>query len=309
MKVWKCIHRNLYRESSMAEEETEDQKIAQNDRIVMHNQMLSNTVQFGRIVEKGDGDPTIPEQGAFVLVHIGGEEKGSYTRNWMQWISNRSGYDATWCKPEIDEQVVVLAPSGNLKLGVVIGVIPRGDWLSFPEKNDFNAAPKAEQKIPDAKLEHQHLQVYKDGSRLSYDRQTHALEFLFKEKPEDEPGLDFSISLNGDNGQLTIKFGSGDEPKASVEMSTEKGFKFTMGENFIDFNGEDISFKSKKFIIDTEEISFKSKKYALDSSDGMQVKSKKFNFDDSVEIKAVSSKLTLDAGTKLEISSSGADVS
>lgn len=285
-----------------------------NDDIVRHDQMLSNAVLLGRIVEPAGTDPKKPKDGPCVLVHIGGEDKGSFTRNWMPWTTSRSGYDACWWKPEVDEQVLVLAPSGNLKLGIVVGVLPRGNWLGFPEKNDFKSAPKAPNTVPAEADEYKHLRVYKDGSTVSYDREKHTLELLLKNKPEDKkPGLSCSVLVKDADGQLSLKFGDpeADPPKTNIDISAEKGVKVAVDKNSVEFTKDGIKIVIGENFIECNkdgEATFKCKKLTLDTSDGLVVKSKKFNWDDSAEFKGEQSKITLTAGTTLEISSSGADV-
>jgi phage baseplate assembly protein gpV len=283
-----------------------------NDDIVRQDQMLSNAVLLGRIVEPAGTDPKKPEAGPCVLVHIGGEDKGTFTRNWMPWITSRAGYDACWWKPEADEQVLVLAPSGNLKLGIIVGVLPRGKWLAFPEKNDFKAAPKAPNAVPAEAEEYKHLRIYKDGSSIGYDRETHTLELLLKGKPDDEkPGLSCSVLLKDKDGQMSLKFGDADPPKTSIDVSAENGVKVAVDKNSVEFNKDSIKIVIGENSVECNkdgEMTFTCKKLTFDASDGFVVKSKKFNFDDSVEFQAKGSKITLTAGTSLEISSSGADV-
>lgn len=258
----------------------ENADVETSDQLTQHNHMLSNSILFGRIVEKTADDPEQPTTYACVLVHIGGIEKNSFTRNWMRWTSARSGYDAEWWQPEIDEQVLVLAPSGNLNLALIVGVIPRGQWLNFPEKNDFSAAAKPEQKIPALDKAHQHIRRYKDGTTSTYDRDTHSFALSLKEKPEEDPGIDTLLALKEKNGQLSIKFGDASSPKTSIELSTENGIKLSVGENFIE--------------IKEDAITIKSKTLSLDISDDITGKSKK---------------ITLDGGSKIVIDSSAVDVS
>lgn len=303
--------------------EIPDQDTRLNDDVVQHDQMLSNAVLLGRIVEPAGADPKKPEDGPCVLVHVGGEEEGTFTRNWMPWVTSRSGYDADWWKPEIDEQVLVLAPSGNLKLGIVVGVLPRGNWLAFPEDNDFTAKAEPPNAIPQQGEEHKHLRVYKDGAGVSYDREKHELELFLnrdthkqevslKGNPEDEkPALSCSVLLEDKDGQLSLKFGDADSPKTSIDVSTENGVKVVVDENSVQFDKDCIKIAIGESSIECNkdgETTFKCKKLTLDASDGFVVKSKNFNFDDSAEFQAKGSKITLTAGTTLEIGSSGADV-
>jgi len=265
-----------------------------NDVMSQQEQMLSNSVQFGRIVEKTDTDPKPPTDIASVLVQVGGEKEGTFTRNWMPWTVARSGLDAVWWQPEVDEQVLVMAPSGNLALGVVVGVLPRGKWLSFGEKNDFSKAPAAPHTQPPEATAYQHIMRYKDGTSVSFDRETHAMDVELREKAEEDPGVSLNITLKEKKGVFTLLLGDAAEPKTKVEFSTENGVKLGVGENYIELKEDCITLKSKTLVID--------------AADGFTMTSKNINFDDSAEINATSEKITLKAGTTLEISSGGADV-
>ena len=72
-----------------------------------HDQMLSGVVQIGRVKDKEAGDPQPPKGPPMVLVQIGGDENGTFTRTWMPWLAQRAGYDADWWMPDFEEQVLV----------------------------------------------------------------------------------------------------------------------------------------------------------------------------------------------------------
>ena len=191
--------------------------------VAKHDFMLSNTVQIGKIVAPEEGDPPKPATGAFVLVQIGGEEPKTYTRNWMPWLARRAGLDAEWWKPDVDEQVLVLAPSGNLALGVVAGSIYRGARVYFPDGTDLSQSltdgSRPEHLPPECgnhteadltkhtshSAEHVHRQIYRDGTTMEYDSVLHALTYDIKRKQQDEyPSVSLNAALEENKGSVSI---------------------------------------------------------------------------------------------------------
>jgi len=81
---------------------------------------------------------------------------GKITTAWLPFIAARAHDHVTWCPPEVGEQVVVVAPTGDLAQGVVIGAIYRN---AYP-------APESRPTIDRT--------VYADGSSVAYDREAHA---------------------------------------------------------------------------------------------------------------------------------------
>ena len=204
--------------------------------VAKHDFMLSNTVQIGRVVAPEKGDPPKPKTGAFVLVHIGGEEPKSYTRNWMPWLSRRAGLDAEWWKPDLDEQVLVLAPSGNLAIGVVAGSIYRGTRMYFPPSVDLTKAAGSDsvERLPaecsahaEADLtnhtaqsaEHIHKQVYRDGTTMQYDSILHNLAYQLKRShAEESPSVSLNSTLGESSGTVVLTLGEPDGSKPILSL-------------------------------------------------------------------------------------------
>lgn len=145
-----------------------------------HTTMLGGVSRLGKVVEFKDGDQQEPKDGIpRVLVQIGGSSEGSFIRNWMPWTTARAGYDGEWWAPERDEQVLVIAPSGNLTQGIIVGSLFRGA-LTFDTAGDI--APR--DPIPDAAKKEIHQRIYKDGSAITYDRNRHQYSLAMKETPK-----------------------------------------------------------------------------------------------------------------------------
>lgn len=82
-------------------------------------------------------------------------ESGGITTTWLPWLTTRAGADATWWAPEPGEQVLLLAPSGELAQAVVLPAI-------------YQAAHPAPTDSQD-----KHRTQYSDGAALEYDRAAH----------------------------------------------------------------------------------------------------------------------------------------
>lgn len=106
---------------------------------------LANVISIGRIMAVD------PAQG---LAQV--DMDGPNT-DWIPWVTPRAGGDRTYWCPEVGEQVVVAAPSGELGNAVIIGALFQ----------DAHPEPAASADI--------HRTVYADGSVVEYDRAAHRL--------------------------------------------------------------------------------------------------------------------------------------
>ncbi len=123
--------------------------------------MLSNLITFAKVV-------ALDEVAAKVRV-----KAGEITTAWLSVATLRAGEDRHWWLPEVGEQVVVLAPSGDLSQGVVMGSL-------FSERYPPNDKEKTK-----------HTSSYQDGAVFAYDREQHH----------------YSIQLPAD-GKLSITMGN-----------------------------------------------------------------------------------------------------
>ncbi len=119
----------------------------------------------------GHGDPDSADLARRVanLLRLGTVDEADYEKarvrvaigkvktGWLPWITLRAGPDATWWAPELGEQVLVLAPCGNLGQGIVLGALYQ---QAFP-------APASSADISTAR--------WKDGTTVIYDRAAHRL--------------------------------------------------------------------------------------------------------------------------------------
>jgi phage baseplate assembly protein V len=80
---------------------------------------------------------------------------GPMTTGWLPWLAPKAGPDRAWHAPEPGEQVLVIAPGGDLEHGVVVGSIYR---QAYPP-------PAASADITRA--------LWQDGAVMEYDRAQH----------------------------------------------------------------------------------------------------------------------------------------
>lgn len=79
---------------------------------------------------------------------------GEIITTWLPWSTWRAGATATWSAPTVGEQVLILAPSGDLAGAVVLPAI----------YTDAHPAPSSSPS--------QHVTRYPDGATISYDHAT-----------------------------------------------------------------------------------------------------------------------------------------
>jgi phage baseplate assembly protein V len=99
---------------------------------------LANIIRLGQIFE-------IDYEAAKARVKIGDLET-----DWLPWITSNSGANKDWNPPEIDEQVMILSPCGELNQGVIFPSLYRGN------------APENSGNIQSV--------TFADGSKISFDR-------------------------------------------------------------------------------------------------------------------------------------------
>ncbi|WP_430415843.1 phage baseplate assembly protein V [Marinobacter adhaerens] len=101
---------------------------------------LANLIRFGTIEQ-------LDEENALARVRC-----GEILTDWLSWRTNRAGPDRDWWALEPGEQVILLAPSGELNQAVIVGSINR----------DLFPAPGNRKTL--------HRIQYQDGTTKDYDR-------------------------------------------------------------------------------------------------------------------------------------------
>ncbi|MBA8757690.1 phage baseplate assembly protein V [Wolbachia pipientis] len=110
------------------------------------NRKLANIIRIGLIKE-------VDYEKARVRVQV-----GEFLTDWLPWITSKAGRDRSWFAPNIDEQVIVLSPYGELSLGVVLPAIYQEKYPPPENKKEISSV------------------VFKDGTKLSYEQEKHHLK-------------------------------------------------------------------------------------------------------------------------------------
>lgn len=117
--------------------------------LVEISRRLENLIRVGVIAETD-------YNAARVRVTYGIDEDGTPTNtDWLPWLTQRASNDVDWCAPEINEQVLLICPSGDLAQGFVLPAIYQNNHpapLNVETKRRVNFA---------------------DGSFIEYDRAAH----------------------------------------------------------------------------------------------------------------------------------------
>ncbi|MBP2227550.1 phage baseplate assembly protein V [Azospirillum agricola] len=113
-------------------------------------------------------DPVETERRLSNVVHYGTVEEADYAKarlririgenvtTWIPWAASRAGGDRSWHPPEVGEQILLVAPGGDLNQACVLGSV-------YQTKH---GAPADKATVTRT--------VWKDGATLEYDRETHA---------------------------------------------------------------------------------------------------------------------------------------
>ncbi|NMY84524.1 phage baseplate assembly protein V [Pseudomonas sp. WS 5411] len=109
------------------------------------SRMLENLIRLGVIAEVQMVPPRVKVK------------TGELTTAWLPWLALRAGADREWDPPTVDEQVILISPSGQLANGVVITGLPSGH---IPANGDRPGL---------------HRRTYSDGTVIEYDSVAHHL--------------------------------------------------------------------------------------------------------------------------------------
>jgi len=110
------------------------------------NRKLANIIRVGVVKE-------IDYEKARVRVKV-----GEFLTDYLPWITHRAGEDKSWSPPNVNEQVMVLSPCGELSLGVVLPAIYQQKYFAPECRKTAN------------------ILEFGDGTKLSYDSGKNHLE-------------------------------------------------------------------------------------------------------------------------------------
>ncbi|RRV04438.1 phage baseplate assembly protein V [Pseudomonas sp. v388] len=131
------------------------------------SRLIENLIRFGTIADVQMSPPRVRVK------------SGSLTTGWLPWLAFRAGNDVEWDPPSVDEQVVLLSPSGQVSNGLVITGIYSD---AIPANGDHETL---------------HRRTYRDGAVIEYDSSTHQLRAQLPEGGTTELISDGGIRLVG----------------------------------------------------------------------------------------------------------------
>ncbi|QDH18411.1 phage baseplate assembly protein V [Wolbachia endosymbiont of Carposina sasakii] len=136
------------------------------------NRKLANIIRIGLVKE-------VDYEKAKVRVKI-----GEFLTDWLPWITSKAGKDRDWFPPDIDEQVMIFSPLGELSLGVVLGGIYQEKYPAPENKKEINSIK------------------FQDGTKFTYDKGKHHLEIEVVDKITLKAG---ESSIEMTKGEISLK--------------------------------------------------------------------------------------------------------
>lgn len=160
-------------------------------RVTELERRMSNLVQIGKIT-----DTDYP--GARVQVTI-----GELVTGWLPWLTTRASGDISYWAPEIEEQVLVFSPYGELALGVVLPALYQNQYPAGIDTPEI------------------HRTIYKDGTSIEYDRENKRLNATLSEGGVVNLVANGGVNITGNthiDGTLTVT----QDTKISGALTVEK---------------------------------------------------------------------------------------
>lgn len=107
--------------------------------------LLENLIRLGTIAQVQMAPPRVRVK------------TGELLSGWLPWLATRAGAAIEWDPPTLDEQVLVLSPSGHLASGIVLTGLYSESIPANGDRSDL------------------HRRTYSDGAIVEYDSTTHQL--------------------------------------------------------------------------------------------------------------------------------------
>ena len=163
---------------------------------------LANVVRAGTVAEVDLAAPR-------ARVRYGADPDGNpVLTGWLPWIGHAAGADRAWRPPSVGEQVVLLAPYGELSAG----------WILPGAYSENFAAPDASGA--------KHVLAYRDGAVVFYDSEAHALSAVLPEGATAALNAPGGITVTGDvtiDGDLAVRGNASATGDVEADGSVEAG--------------------------------------------------------------------------------------
>jgi phage baseplate assembly protein V len=109
------------------------------------SRLLENLIRFGTVAEVQMQPPRVRVK------------TGDLLTGWLPWIAARAGLDQDWDPPTVNEQVILLSPSGQLANGVALTGVFSDEHAANGDRPGLNR------------------RTYRDGAVIEYDCIAHHL--------------------------------------------------------------------------------------------------------------------------------------
>lgn len=238
--------------------------------------MIARLVRLAKVVETND-------QGQVKVI------ADEITSPWLSCMTPRAAKTATWTPFEVDEQVLLLCPSGDLAQGIVIGALYQE---AFP-------APSA--------AVYKRVIQFEDESRLAYDQKKHQLQVNLA---TDEALLQVRSEANIDQvakQNFTLTTEEGDitgTAKNMITLTADTSIALVVGENSLTLDANGIQIKAKQVQFDvTNTLGANAQDIQLGSKGATSIDAKgslKLEAGSSVDIKG-SSSVKVDGGGSVKV--------
>lgn len=173
--------------------------------------LLNNTVLVGTVID-------IDHKTAMSTVNVlpeGVAEDLQAINIQAYWIQRRAGWDSEWWAPEVNEQVVLLCPEGDLNFAIIIGSLPYKSNKAGENRDtkiEFTTPQELRGFIKDDELWSKHYLSYADGTSVLYDKEKHRYEIRVaaSDKPDDTTAnkrktTAIAVSVDARTGAVNIK--------------------------------------------------------------------------------------------------------
>ena len=245
--------------------------------IVDQERLISNIVLLGRVVST-DYKTDLGR----VCVQIG-PEKEKDSMFFLPWLRRRGGLDWEWWAPEVDEQVVILSPDGDLNRAVIVGSLPysklKESIIPDSQRRSLEEGEKPPSDSEKKKKElSSHVMRYGDKTEISYDKKKHLYQASFTENKT----VKFTVDALKDKEKISV----------AIKESVKTDLDATPDKESISINVKEIGVKlsaepSKEFV----DLKIKNSVLCnLSAEDGKE----------SVEIKVKDVKAKIDASSGSE---------
>lgn len=122
--------------------------------------------------------------------------------DWLPWLTQRAGVDQVWWQPSVHEQVLLLAPAGDLSQAIILPALWSEETSQMIDAPAQAEAPKSDQATSD-RDPNLHRIRYRDGTLIDYHRGEHRWTLDLRASRQGQCQL-YADQLTTDGRQLSV---------------------------------------------------------------------------------------------------------